>query len=103
MEGAVFVVCLLMAAELVGLQINRWRRKRAGVRRENAANILMRHNMQPVFYMATIGTSDPELRDALDEFARSGYIIVDDKGEVVGRLCEKTETDSHLKLVVSNS
>ena len=54
MEGAVFVVCLLMAAELVGLQINRWRRKRAGVRRENAANILMRHNMQPVFYMGRI-------------------------------------------------
>ena len=56
-------------------------------------------------YLATIGTDDPELRDALDQFAFTGHVITNRDGEIIGGLVPKAKsglTKPSLKLVVSN-
>ncbi|MDD2660668.1 MAG: hypothetical protein PHY54_13470 [Methylococcales bacterium] len=76
--------------------------------RIDAEKILKQHGLKPELYLATIGVEDTELRSALDTFAFSGYIITNDKGEVMGRLIGElaqragSQKVSYLRLVVSN-
>lgn len=93
------------AAMLAGdwiAEMVRWR----GVERSRRAAkaLLANRGLSPQLYLATIGETDPTLRSALDTFASAGYIIIDGRGEVVGKLCPEGEPQlpKRLRLVVSN-
>lgn len=61
-------------------------------RRGKADAILRRHGMRAERYIASIGEADIELRNALVEFERSGMIVLDSKGVVVGAICLSQQT-----------
>lgn len=72
---------------------------------KKAARVLERHGMTPQFYLPAVGEGATELRDALEFFAMRGYIITNEQGEVVGKICPrpgKGLEGPHLRLVVSN-
>jgi hypothetical protein len=79
-----------------------WRRSQASQRRSEAVAVLKKHGLSPRLYLATIGVDDDELRNALDEFAYSGHIIINSKDEVVGKICPRVVKGPQLRLVVSN-
>lgn len=80
-----------------------WRRSQSRAKRDEAAAVLKKRGLTPHLYLATLGVDDDELRDALDEFAFSGYIIMNAQDEVIGKICPKVMKGPHLRLVVSNS
>lgn len=71
-------------------------------RRKAAEKELKKYGLKAELYLATIGTEDRELRNAMDYFAFRGYLILNKHNEVVGRLCPKVKKGPHLRLVVSN-
>lgn len=94
--------CGIIVAAVLDIALRFWGRHQYRERRRNAGEVLKRHGLTPQLYLATVDEDDPELRSALDEFAFSGYIITNAKGNVVGRLCPKVVKGPHLRLVVSN-
>lgn len=95
--GAAFMLAGDWMADMV-----RWR----GVERSRRAAkaLLASRGLSPQLYLADFGETDPTLRSALDTFARAGYIIIDGRGEVVGKLGPKgaAHPRARLRLVVSN-
>jgi len=79
-----------------------WLRSQGNLKRSEALAVLKRHGLTPQLYLATIGVEDTELRNALDEFAFSGHIIMNNEDEVVGKICPRVVKGPHLRLVVSN-
>lgn len=79
-----------------------WQSIQANKRRCEARAILKRHGLSLQLYLATIDIDDAELRRAVNEFALSGYIIMNSKDEVVGKICRRLAPGPHLRLVVSN-
>lgn len=79
-----------------------WRRNQDEARQREAKLILNRHGLSPQLYLASIGEKDQELRSALDTFAFTGHVILDSKGQVVGKLLPMVKKGPHLRLVVSN-
>ena len=66
-----------------------WRSSQERQRRSKARAILKSHRLSPRLYHASIGTKDGDLQRALDEFASTGHVIVDDKGIIVGRISSR--------------
>jgi hypothetical protein len=79
-----------------------WRQSQAMQRHINARNTLHHHGLTPRLYLATIGVDNVELRAAMDEFACSGHIILNDNGEVIGNLVATHAERPPLRLVVRN-
>lgn len=79
-----------------------WQRSLADQRRAKALAVLKKHGLSPQLYLSTIGVEDADLRSALDEFAYSGHIIINTKGEVIGKICPRVVKGHHLRLVVAN-
>lgn len=80
-----------------------WRRAENSHARADAEKVLTAHGLSAHAYLATVGTEDAELREALDQFAFTGHIVLDKQGNVVGRLLPKVAKGPHLRLVVDNS
>lgn len=68
-------------------------------RRVLADAVLRRHGLSFEQYIASAGELDGELVSALDEFGRSGHIVLDAKGEVVGALCPTVKSKRYLQVV----
>ena len=79
-----------------------WLRHRANQRRADAGAILKSHALTPVLYVPTVGIEDPAVRNAMDEFAFSGHIIMNAEGQVVGKIAGTAQQRPHPRLVVSN-
>lgn len=94
--------CGVLLAAMTDWLLRFWHQSEDRQRRANAEQVLKKHGLTPQHYLATIGEDDPELRSALGAFAFTGHNITDVKGKVVGKLCPRAETGSHLRLVVSN-
>ena len=71
--------------------------------RVKAEKILAAHGMTAHLYLATIGQEDGELRRALDQFTLTGHIILNQQGNVVGKVVPKAGKAPHLRLVVDNT
>jgi len=80
-----------------------WRNTKKSQLREGAAKVLEAHGMSAYLYLASIGAKDTTLRNAIDRYAFTGYIILDRNGEVVGKLVPKVVKGPHLRLVVDNT
>lgn len=68
--------------------------------RQLAESVLRRHGMTCVRYLASCGTTDPELTEALDLVAASGHIVINHCGAVVGDLCQRSGI-GHDQLIVA--
>jgi hypothetical protein len=79
-----------------------WKRGQEGARKWKALAVLKRHGLVAERYVAAMDIEDAELRGALDELSFAGYIIINQKGEVIGKLCPRVVKGSHLQLVVSS-
>lgn len=77
-------------------------RSNAAQRQSDAVAVLTKHGLAAKPYVPSIGVDDVELRNALDEFAYSGKLILNAKNEVVGRICPTVVRGSQLRLVASN-
>ena len=95
LDGALFV----LVVDFVRLF---WRRLRANQRRVEAVAILKSHSLNALLYVPTVGIEDPALRNAMEEFAFSGHIIMSIEGQVVGKIAGTAQQSRHPRLVVSN-
>ena len=95
LDGVLFVLAVDFVSSF-------WRRRHASQRRANAGTVLKSHGFTPVLYVPTVGIEDPALRNAMDEFAFSGHIIMTAEGQVVGKIAQPTQQSPHPRLVVSN-
>lgn len=103
MSELLWLGCGVLLTMMADWLLRFWRQSEDGRRRANAKKVLDKHGLTPQLYLATIGEDDPELRSALDAFAFTGHIIMNAKGEVVGKLCPRAEKGPRLRLVVSNN
>lgn len=82
----------------------RWRQRLDDEARiGEAQQILEKHGLDAFFYMPGVDAEDPKLRQALDVMEYTGRIVIDRKGNVVGRLMPKVAKGTHLRLVVDNT
>ena len=95
LDGALFVLVVDFVRRF-------WRRLRANQRRADARAILRTQGLTPVLYVPTVGIEDTALRNAMDEFAFSGHIIMNAEGQVVGKIAGTAQQSPHPRLVVSN-
>ena len=79
-----------------------WLRLQASRRRADAGAVLKSHGLTPVLYVPTVGIEDPALRNAMDEFAFSGHIIMNAEGQVVGKIAKTAQQSPHLRLDAAN-
>ncbi|SIT41086.1 conserved hypothetical protein [Paraburkholderia ribeironis] len=97
---AVIAVALCWGAE----RVTRWwlRRNEEG-RIADAQRVLEKHGTGAFFYMPGFDAEDGELRGALDAMEYTGKIVLDRKGNVIGRVMPKVANGPHLRLVVDNT
>lgn len=95
LDGVVFVL-------VVNFVHSFWLRHRADQRRADAGAVLKSHGLTPELYLPTVGIKDPSLRNAMDEFAFSGHIIMNAEGQVVGKIAKTAQQRPHLRRVASN-
>ncbi len=72
---------------------------------DEAKRTLREYGMTAELYLPTIGLPSGGLRDAVDEFTLSGYIVLDKDKNIVGKLvpaAEGKKSKPQLTLVVSN-
>lgn len=94
--------CGVVASELGTRAIKAWHRSDERRRMDAAAETLKQNGMAPNLYLATIGTTDSDLRRALNAFASKGHIITNARGQMVGAICRPDAKECHLRLVVSS-
>jgi hypothetical protein len=70
--------------------------------RSEALQVLRSHGMSPQLYLSTIGEENLELRNAMEAFAYTGHIIMNEQGEIVGKICQTAKKTTNLRLVVNN-
>lgn len=95
------LVCIGVLLTLAVLGVLRWiDRDERHRRRSMAAAVLKRHGLCTEQYVASAEIQDKELGEALDEFSGRGYIVLDDKGCVVGALCpQQIKARRYLRVV----
>jgi predicted small secreted protein len=80
--------------------------KRERARREralrDAERVLERHRMTTGMYLATLGQTNDELRNALHVHEHARRIVVDHEGRIVGGITAVPNTGPLLRLVVVN-
>lgn len=103
MNELLWLGCGVLLATMVDWLLRFWRQSEDRQRRAKAKQVLKNRGLTPQLYLPTIGEENLELRSALDAFTFTGYIITNDNGEVVGKLCPRLEKGPHLRLVVSNN
>lgn len=96
-----FLTGVAFALAMSGL-FRSYQRRNAAQRRRDSAAVLKKHGLEERLYVPSIGVDGVELRNALDEFAYSGRIILNARDEVVGRICPTVMKGPQLRLVVSN-
>jgi len=99
LDGVLFV---LVVNFVHSFWLRFWLRHRADQRRADAGAVLKSHGLTPVLYVPTVGIEDPSLRNAMDEFAFSGHIIMNAEGQVVGKIAGTAQQSPHPRLVASN-
>lgn len=102
-ERILFVATGVVMAVLADWCLTFWRNADNRSVLEDAEKILSAHGLSAHLYLPGIGVDDPVLYGALDRIAFSGRIVVDQKGNVVGKLMPKIEKGPHFRLVVDNS
>ncbi|MCG9692074.1 hypothetical protein L1D55_09975 [Vibrio sp. Isolate22] len=105
MTNLLFIFSVVVATLAVQKAIVYLRTEKEKKAQEKALKLLKAYGYEPELYLATIGTDDPELRDALDQFAFTGHVIKNRDGEIIGGLVPKAKfglTPPSLKLVASN-
>lgn len=71
--------------------------------RANAAKVLATNGMTAHLYLAGAGEKNTTLRDALTVYEAGGYVVLNRKGEMVGRLLSKIPAEPNLHLIVDNT
>lgn len=100
------VVCTALALYLIERAINTVSQRSERQKRESDSELLARHGMTAHLYMPAMGITDPDLRMALERSASRNQIILDQQGQVVGKVLPRIAQASsrpHLRLVVDNS
>ena len=77
-----------------------WQHRQNKLRRRKAAAFLKKRGLTAQLYIPTIGIEDTDLLNAIDEFACSGHIIMNTKGEVLGKVSSRFVKKPPLRLVV---
>lgn len=91
---------------LIDRAINAFTQRSERQTRESDNELLARHGMNAHLYMPAMGITDPALRMALERSASHNQIILDQQGQVVGKVLPRITRDAtkpHLQLVVDNS
>lgn len=102
MEQFMWLLSGAFMMALINWSFGKWKQVSDIERRKSAESILKRNGLSAELYLATIGIEDRELRNSMDYFAFRGFLIMDRKDEIVGRLCPRVKAGPHLRLVVSN-
>lgn len=102
---ALGALCAWIALDLA---LSRWRghsdRKDMARRERESEEVLHAHGLDAYLYLASVGVTNTELRDALAVLAGSGKVVLDRDQRLVGRLVPKTEPKGPgLRLVVDNT
>lgn len=81
-----------------------WNRSSEAKRRLDAEKVLQKHGLVAHTYLASFGNEDAELRDALSAFDFTNKVMLNQSGQLVGRLLPKTQKSGPgLRLVVDNT
>ncbi|MFA0329657.1 hypothetical protein AB4586_00040 [Vibrio sp. 10N.222.49.E4] len=105
MTNLLLIISVVIATLVLQKTIAYLRNAKEKSNKEKALKLLKANGYEPELYLATIGTDDPQLRDALDQFAFTGHVIKNRHGAIIGGVVPKAKpglTKPSLKLVVSN-
>ena len=81
-----------------------WSRSSDAKRRSDAEKVLQRHGLVAHTYLASFANEAAELREALSAFDFTNKVILNQSGQLVGRLLPKDQKSGPgLRLVVDNT
>jgi hypothetical protein len=102
MNALLWFVGGFFLAEAINFSFRFYRNSIESRERSEALQVLRSHGMSPQLYLSTIGEENLELRNAMEAFAYTGHVIMNEQGEIVGKICKKAVKAPNIRLVVNN-
>lgn len=105
LELGLSILALCVFIWFLSRAVSRHIRHEEALRLDSAKVFLEKQGYTSHLYLATIGTQDRALREAMDLMAHNGYILLDKEGRMAGKVLPNLQKDNHssVKLAVDTA